>query len=294
MSLLTTKHMRIYILGVSGLLGSELFLRFNNNKLYNVRGSCRSLAGKNYIFFEKYLDKIDDNLDANNIKNIKKNIIKFNPDVVINCVGFVKQKIKKKFRPDEIFYINSFFPKKIYSITKSLNKRLVHFSTDCVFDGKRGNYSEQDKPSAKDIYGLSKCRGELKGKKVITIRTSVIGHEVSSKNGLLEWFLNQKKSCLGFANCYFSGLTSYEIYNFISRYLLKSEISGLIHLSSSPISKFKLLKIISSVYKKKILIKKDLKLKINRVLNSNLIKKKLLYKAPSWTRMIKEMYKNKK
>jgi len=214
---------------------------------------------------------------------------------VINCVGFVKQKIKKKFRSDEIFYINSIFPKKLYSITKSLNKILIHFSTDCVFDGKKGNYSEQDKSSAKDIYGLSKYKGELKGKKVVTIRTSVIGHEINSKNGLLEWFLNKKKSCLGFANCYFSGLTSYEIYNFISGYLLKKKIiSGLIHLSSSPISKFKLLKIITSIYKKKILIKKDFKLNINRVLNSDLIKKKLLYKAPSWTRMIKDMYNNKK
>ena len=186
--------MKVYILGVSGLLGSELFLRFNNNKFYNVRASCRLLTGKNYKFFEKYLDKIDINVSANNLKSIRKNIIKFDPDIVINCIGFVKQKIKKNVPQNEIVYINSIFPKKLYSITKLLNKKLIHFSTDCVFDGKKGNYSEQDKPNATDLYGVSKYRGELRGKKVITIRTSVIGHEVNSKNGILEWFLNKKKN----------------------------------------------------------------------------------------------------
>jgi len=285
--------MKIYILGITGLLGSELFLRFANNKQYNVRGSVRSLS-KNYSgFFNNYLDRIDIKVDAHNLKNIKKNITKFDPEVVINCIGFVKQKIKRNLLQDEIIYINTVFPKKLYSMTNSLNKKLIHLSTDCVFDGRKGNYSEKDMPNPIDLYGLTKLRGELDGRNVITIRTSVIGHEINSKNGLLEWFLNKKKSCLGFANCYFSGLTSYEIYNFISRYLLKSKISGLIHLSSSPISKFELLKILSFVYKKKIKIKKDFKLNINRVLNSDFIKKKFLYKTPSWIKMIKKMYKNK-
>jgi dTDP-4-dehydrorhamnose reductase len=203
--------------------------------------------------------------------------------------------IAKLLPLDVIWYISTFIPhmekrQPTYTYGNLTLQKDLKRLQNRKLKGKNEMYKEDHKC----ILELAKLEGELKGKKVITIRTSVIGHEVSSKNGLLEWFLNQKKSCLGFANCYFSGLTSYEIYNFISRYLLKSEISGLIHLSSSPISKFKLLKIISSVYKKKILIKKDLKLKINRVLNSNLIKKKLLYKAPSWTRMIKEMYKNKK
>jgi dTDP-4-dehydrorhamnose reductase len=284
--------MKVYILGVTGMLGSDLFLRFSNAEKYNARGSAR----QDYVnFFKKINDNIDYNVSAFDLNKIKKNFIKFKPDYVINCIGYVKQKIDKLTKLSDVFYINYVFPKKIFQITKSLNIKLIHFSTDCVFDGKEGNYNEKKIPNAKDLYGFSKYLGELNDKGVLTLRTSIIGHELSSKHGLLEWFLSQKKTCNGYTNSFFSGLTTYEIFNFLHYYIFnnKKHIHGLYNLSSRRISKYNLLREISQIYKKDILIKKYATPKIDRTLNSSLIKRKLSYICPSWKKMLFEMYRNK-
>jgi dTDP-4-dehydrorhamnose reductase len=283
--------MRIYILGITGLLGSELFVNFSKTKNFTVKGSTRLKSFKNLNFLKRFdVDKIDFNICAKDLTVIKRKIIKFKPDLVINCIGYVKQKIVKKTNPTDVFYVNSIFPKKLYEITKKFNIKLIHFSTDCVFTGSKGNYKESSIPDAKDLYGYSKYLGELTGSNVITVRTSIIGHEINTKFGLLEWFLSQKKKCLGFKNCYFSGLTSFEVFKFLKNNLImKKKINGLFHLSTKAISKYDLLRIISTIYKKKILIKKDYKLKINRVLISKFVQKNLLYKPPSWVKMINEM-----
>ena len=282
---------KIYILGITGMLGCELFLRFNRDSKYEVRGSTRLISCKQLKNFKN----IDFEISAFNLKKIEKKIKIFNPDYVLNCIGFVKQKIKKFSNSSEVYYLNSVFPHEISKITKKIGAKLIHFSTDCVFSGRKGNYCETDNPDAHDLYGHSKQLGELnKRSDVITIRTSIIGHELKTKNGLLEWFLAQKKKCVGFAKVFFSGLTTFEVFAFLDLYLFKkNSVSGLIHLSSSKISKYKLLKLISKIYQKKIIIKKDNKIRINRTLNSKYIERKLFYKCSSWEIMIKQMYSNK-
>ncbi len=282
--------MKIYILGASGMLGSKLFEEFLNSK-HNVRGSLRVLPKK----FLRYKNNIDLNIDVNDIFKLKKIIIKFNPDVIINCIGAIKQKIKS-LDEKNIFYLNSVFPHEIYKISNLTRSRLIHFSTDCVFDGKKGNYKDESKKNAKDLYGISKSFGELYEKNALTIRTSIIGHELNSKNSLLEWFLSlKKKNCHGYSSAYFSGLPTIEIYNFIEKFVLKNkEISGTYNLSSSKISKYHLLKIISKIYSKKIRIIRNNKLRIDRSLNSKKIKSLVNYKCPSWNKLIKNMYINHK
>ena len=285
--------MKIYILGITGMLGSELFINFIKNKNLIVKGSTRKSSLK---VFEKYKRNIDYNVSINNIEKIKKNILHFKPDYVINCIGSIKQKISILKDYKKIFYTNSVFPYKIYSIIKSTNIKLIHFSTDCVFNGVKGNYREQDDLSAHDIYGLSKYLGELKYPNTYTIRTSIIGHELNSKFGLLEWFLSQKKKCCGYKNFFFSGLTTFQVYNFINKYLLKCKNNyfyGLIHLSSYKISKYNLLKIVSKIYNKKIIIQKKYIKKIDRSLNNSLVKKVFLYKPPTWNAMLKQMFFNR-
>jgi len=285
--------MKIYILGITGMLGSELFVNFIKNKNFIVKGSTRKRSLK---FFRKYKSDIDYNVSINNIEKIRKNILNFNPDFVINCIGSIKQKISVFKDYKKVFYTNSVFPYKIYSIIKSTNIKLIHFSTDCVFNGAKGNYSEKDHLSAHDIYGLSKYLGELRYPNTYTIRTSIIGHELGSKFCLLEWFLFKKKSCYGYKNFFFSGLTTFQVYDFINKYLLKNNNNnfyGLMHLSSYKISKYKLLKKISKIYNKKILIKKKYIIKIDRSLNNSLVRKVFLYKPPSWDTMLKQMYLNR-
>ncbi len=270
------------------MLGSKLFEEFLK-KNYKVRGSTRSIPKK----FIKYKVNIDFNIDVEDIISLKQKIIKFKPNLIINCIGVIKQKILS-LEEKNIFYINSIFPHEVYKISNMINSKIIHFSTDCVFDGKKGNYTENSLPNAEDIYGFSKALGELDFNNSLTIRTSIIGHELQSKNSLLEWFLqlNQKK-CYGFTDAYFSGLTTIEIFNFLEKFILKNKkINGIYHLSASKISKFNLLKKISKIYSKKIKIIKNNDLKIDRSLNSKKIKKLVKYKSPSWDILIKNMFIN--
>ena len=272
------------------MLGSKLFLEFQNQKGFNVRGSAR---GKLSPIFKKHKDKIDARIEAINFEKINSILKLFKPDYIINCTGYIKQKILRRSDKKDIIFINSIFPHQLYKISKLTKSRLIHFSTDCVFDGSKGNYKECDTPNAKDIYGISKILGEVESPGSLTIRTSVVGHELSSKNGLLDWFLSQKNKCEGYSNAFFSGITTLEIFNFIYFYITNSlRIDGLIHLSSKKISKFDLLTKISKIYHKKIKIKKISSPKIDRSLNSRLIRKKISYKVPSWNAMINEMYLN--
>ena len=280
--------MKIYILGISGMLGNKLFQEFLKKK-YEVRGSLRTIPKKFLI----HKSNIDSDIDIQNILKLKKKILKFNPDFIINCIGVIKQKVDQS-EEKNIFYINSVFPHELYKISNMINSKLIHFSTDCVFDGKKGNYNEKSISNASDIYGISKFLGELNFKNSLTIRTSIIGHELNSKNSLLEWFLNLKKNqCYGFVSAYFSGMPTIEIFNFLEKFILRNKkISGVYNLSSSKISKYNLLKKISNIYSKKIKIIKSKKLKIDRSLNSNKIKKLVNYKSPSWDDLIKNMYIN--
>tara|TARA_B100001769_G_C21991093_1_gene532680 strand:- start:53 stop:907 length:855 start_codon:yes stop_codon:yes gene_type:complete len=280
--------MKIYIVGISGMLGSKLFNEFIKLKRLIVRGSSRSLPK----IFNDDRRNIDLNCDVYNLDLIYKNLKKFNPDIIINCIGVVKQKIKKNINEKEIFYINSIFPHELHKISKSLKSKLIHFSTDCVFDGKRGNYSEKNTPNAKDLYGLSKIIGEVDANNAITLRTSIIGDELNSKKGLFEWFMSQKKNCQGYSNCYFSGFPTLEIFNIILKIIKRKKLSGVYHLSSYKISKYDLLKLIAKIYQKKIKIYKNTNIKIDRSLNSNRFKDLIKYKSPSWEKLILEMYKN--
>jgi len=282
--------MKVYILGISGMLGSRIFLEFQKKKGFDVRGCLR---GNLNPFIIKYKKKINVRIDAKNIKKISSILKSFKPDYVINCIGYIKQKISTNTNDRDIFFVNSIFPHEIYKITKLINSRFIHFSTDCVFDGKKGNYKETASSNVKDIYGISKFLGEVKYSKSLTIRTSIIGHEFYSKKGLLEWFLNQSKLCYGYSRVFFSGLTTLEISNFVYFYIKKNiKIHGLIHLSSKKISKLNLLKKIAKIYNKKIVIKKDSSKKIDRSLNCSFIKKRISYKVPNWDVMIREMRSN--
>ena len=280
--------MKIYIVGISGMLGNKLFHEFMCSKKFKVRGSTRNLPN----LFENFSQNIDLNCDVNNLELLNRNIKKFKPNIIINCIGIIKQKIQRINNEKNTFFINSVFPHELHKISKTVKARLIHFSTDCVFDGKAGNYSEKHEPNALDLYGLSKTIGEINSKNVLTLRTSIIGRELNNKNGLFEWFMSQEKKCQGFSNCYFSGFPTNEIYKILLQIINKKSLSGIYHLSSHKISKYDLLKLISKVYKKKIKIYKNTKIKIDRSLNSARLKSLLNYKSPSWEKLIVEMYKN--
>lgn len=278
--------MKIIVLGANGMIGSAIFYILSSKKEWDVCGLVRN---------EKEIPK-DTKINVkkiNSLIDIYKVINKFSPHVVINAIGVTKHlsDINDKTRS---IYINSYFPNKLSDYCKLNNIRLIHISTDCVFSGLKGNYNEYDIPDANDFYGKTKILGEIDNKYSLTLRTSTIGHEFFSQNGLLEWFLSQNKSCQGFSNAQFSGLTNVEFALVIKNYVLtKPSLSGLYNVGGATIDKYKLLQIISKVYQTKINIIKDDSFIIDRSLNSKKFYNDTGYTAPSWKVLINEMYKYK-
>lgn len=277
---------KILILGATGMMGSTLSKLLKDDNRFNILCTYKDPSKIKFINLKKNQKK---KLNVIDKKKLKKIIVDFNPDYIVNCVGLIKQLFKTN-SVNLARYLNSSFPKILMKTTKQKKTKILHLSTDCVFSGKKGNYNENDKSDALDFYGKSKFEGEVKSKNVLNIRTSIIGNEISSKHSLLNWFLSKKKIS-GYKKAYFSGLTTLELsYHLIEEIILKKKISnGLFHISGPKISKFELLKIIKKIYKKKTIIKVDNSFKIDRSLNSTKYRKIVKTKIKSWPKMINEL-----
>ena len=268
--------MNVLILGISGMLGNTLYRYLSLCKDLNIYGTSRDLT----IFDSKFsnLKNIIQFNDYSKIDKIEGLVNRIRPNIIINCVGVIKQ-TKNSNDPINILPINSLLPHHVYNICNKMDIRFIHFSTDCVFKGNKGDYKESDETDANDLYGVSKKIGEINKLNALTIRTSIIGHEIRNKLGLLEWFLKQKNNVKGFKNVYFSGLPTVEIGEILNKYVLKNKkLHGIFHISGPKISKFDLLTIISKVYKKHILITPDFELNLDRSLDSSKFEKLLVIK----------------
>ncbi len=280
----------IFILGASGMLGNTLLRYIKLINKYNVVGSIRgSKTPEQLKVYDQFIVK---KLDVEDYNLLKEKIHEYCPKLIINCVGLVKQ-VDSSTDPVKAIQINSLLPHRLSSICRSLNSKLIHISTDCVFNGKKnGMYSESDEPDATDLYGRTKLLGELVDSHNITLRTSIIGHELLTKHSLLEWFLSQNKEIKGYTKAIFSGLPTVELARVIHDYVIPNrEMSGLYNVSSEPINKFELLNIISKQYSKNIKINVDDEIVIDRSLNSKKFREKTGFKPLSWKEMIYEMYK---
>jgi len=280
---------KVLILGATGLLGSTILKYFSTKSDFECFGTIRKSSDKKKLRHIKNIKLYK--IDFDKPRNLRKVFKMIKPNLIINCVGVVKQVLNNNAN-SEIIKINSFLPHYLSELANENNKiRFVHFSTDCVFSGLKGNYLEDDITDAKDIYGISKMLGEVNYPNSITLRTSIIGHELNTKYSLLNWFLFQKKSIKGYKNAIFSGLTAPEIARVLIKYVVPNrKLKGIYHLSGKPISKYDLLYIIKKIYKKEIKIMPDIKTKINRSLNSRLFKKVTGYKPPTWNKLIQEMH----
>ena len=280
---------RILILGASGMLGSTLFRYLSAQDHCEVVGTLRSNICSDYYNSKEKLQLIT-GVDVENLDILEKLFLEFRPDVVINCVGLVKQ-LDIANDPLIVLPINSILPHRLAKFAKLIEARLIHISTDCVFSGDRGGYEENDFADARDLYGRSKFIGEVAYAHTITLRTSIIGHEINKKIALINWFLSQKGPIFGYKNAIFSGLPTVEVASIILNYVLpKPNLSGVYHLASSPINKYDLLKLVASEYKKDIQIIPDDTVKINRSLNAEKFNSQTGYKPPSWPILIKKMH----
>lgn len=285
------KKKKVLLLGASGMLGNALFLTIFNSNDFIIKGTLRS-KNKKIFSDDIYKNSIIRDLDITNFKKLEKLITKFKPDFIINCIGITNKQILRMPK-SIVFKINSLLPLFLSQLSEIKKNKFIHISTDCVFDGKNLEYHEDSFKTATDIYGVTKSIGEEINKSVnsLIIRTSIIGHEITKKEGLLEWFLNQKKNVNGYKNVIYSGLTTIELSKIILKILKKSKIFGLYQVSSNKISKYNLLLIIQKIYNHDIDIKKNLSNKKKLILNSKKFQRDTGIIVKSWNKQIKEMKK---
>ncbi len=284
------ENKKILILGATGTLGHKL-LQTGNKLRYTVFGTVRKfnpILERIGILKEQIFCGIDIEKEKG-IENLDNVITNEKFNTVINCIGVILQKTKD---PIKTIYCNSLFPHKIAKICSKNNAKLVHISTDCVFSGRKGMYTENDEPDATDLYGKSKELGEIYYGGHLTIRTSFIGREISDKKvGLLEWFLSQSGEINGFLKAIWSGFTTTSLSRII--YTLVKDFpdsNGLAHISNQPIDKYSLLLLCKKFFNRSIIINKYDKFKCDKSLKmSGVLKDKI--NIQSYEEMIEELAK---
>jgi dTDP-4-dehydrorhamnose reductase len=213
------------------------------------------------------------------------------PSVAINCIGVVKQ---SQVAEDEVSLVrtNALFPHQLAAACRARGVRLIHVSTDCVFSGRRGRYTEEDLPDPTDLYGRSKLAGEVSGPRTVTLRSSMIGRELRSRNGLLEWLLSQPAggSVRGFANAVFSGPTAPELARAIVRLAADfPELEGTLHVAAEPISKYDLLLKLRDAFDLELEVERSEEPVIDRSLDSGQFRAATGWEPPDWDRMVAEL-----
>jgi dTDP-4-dehydrorhamnose reductase len=280
--------MKVLVLGVTGMLGNAMYRFLSAQDSMLVCGAVRRPAAAK--FFDDALKKnLIAGWDAENIDTTIRILNQIRPEVVINCVGLVKQ-LAESDDPLQAIPINAMLPHRLAALCESIGARLIHISTDCVFLGTRGMYREEDAPDALDLYGRTKSLGEVTRAPAITLRTSIIGHELEGNRSLVGWFLAQRGSVKGYRRAVFSGLPTVELARVVFEYVLpRPQLSGLYHVAAAAIDKFKLLTLVAQAYGKTIEIVPDDKLVIDRSLDGSKFHEATGYQAPDWPELIRRM-----
>lgn len=282
--------MRVLVLGVSGMLGNAVMDVFSQDSFYETWGTLRSASALRY-FSEEQRSRLLVGVDVLDQDALVRTLDTVRPDVLINCVGLIKQLADAK-DPLSTLPVNAMFPHRLARLCGLAGIRMIHVSTDCVFSGRKGAYTEGDPSDAEDLYGKSKFIGELHNlSHAITLRTSIIGHELNSNFALVDWFLSQTADVRGYAKAIFSGLPTVELASVIKDCVLpRPELHGLYHVAAAPIAKLELLRLIADQYKKAIDIVPDECLVIDRSLNCELFHQATGYVAPIWPKLIEKMF----
>jgi dTDP-4-dehydrorhamnose reductase len=281
--------MRVLILGTSGMLGNAMFRIFSELPEHEVFGTARSASARRH-FSAVLGENIVCGVDVENHDSLARLFGQVRPEFVINCIGVVKQ-LAESEDPLLTIPINSLLPHRLAALCKIAGARLVQVSTDCVFSGEKGGYVESDFPDAHDLYGHSKLLGEVDYPHAITLRTSIIGHELDGKRSLVNWFLSQEGTVKGFTRAIFSGLPTVVLARLVRDVILpRPELHGLYHVAAAPIAKFDLITLIARVYGKHITIRPDEELVIDRSLDASRLRQETGYVAPPWEELIRAMH----
>ncbi len=281
------------ILGVTGMLGHTLFRDFAQHPDFAVTGTARRREGLDRYFAPHLLENVVTGVDAFRFETVREVIEKVRPDTVINCIGIIKQ-LKEAYDPVTSIAINALFPHQLAKACAETGSRVIHISTDCVFSGQRGHYTEEDPSDAIDLYGRSKFLGELHHyDHAVTLRTSIIGHELDTRYGLIEWFLAQQGQVKGFTRAIYTGFPTAEMARIMAGYVIPNpQLKGLYQVASDPIDKYTLLGQVAQAYGKEIVIQPEDGFFCDRSLNGRKFAEATGYVAPAWPELVRGMHQH--
>lgn len=284
---------KVLVLGVRGMLGHAVFYTLSKKDDLDVFGTVRNQEEFNAlkkVFDAELFKKISYGVDAGNMDSMQKVVEDIRPDIVVNCIGLIKQ-AKAGKDPLPNITLNAQLPHLLAKTCEENDARMIHVSTDCVFDGEKGNYTEDDLPNAKDYYGMTKYLGEVDYPHCVTIRTSIIGHEIGTNLALVDWFLSQEEDVKGFTGAIYTGFPTIEIARIIHEFIVPNrELTGLFHVSSDPISKYELLKLVAAQYEKNIKIEPYDEFHCDRSLISTRFREKTGYVPPAWPELVAQLH----
>lgn len=279
--------MRILILGGDGMLGHQLLQQLQAR--HEVKVTLRQDLGAYTPFKMFNRENAYGSIDIRSLERVVEVVADFRPEVVINAVGIVKQRPDAKESIPSL-EINALLPHRLAILCKGMGARLIHLSTDCVFSGKKGSYLESDSSDAEDLYGKTKFLGEVHETNSLTLRTSIIGRELSRHKSLLDWFLAQTGAVKGFTNAIYTGFTTVELVRIIEKMLLEHPLaSGVYQVSSDKINKYELLLLFREKLGHDIEIIPDASFNCDRSLDSTRFRNEFNYTPPSWPTMIEEL-----
>lgn len=280
--------MRLLILGGGGMLGHKLVQTFHDDfeTWTALRGSAHAYA--RYGLFDPA--RTLSGVDVSNGDSLVDAFSRVRPDAVINCVGIIKQ-LPTAHDPVSSLTINSLLPHRLQRLCLASGARLIHFSTDCVFSGRRGMYTEDDPSDALDLYGRTKFLGETIGPGALTIRSSIVGRELSSASGLVEWFLSQRgRRVEGYTRAIYTGFTTRAMAAIVGDLLRNHpDMHGTVQVSSEPINKYELLRLLRDAYGIDVEIAPSDRVQIDRSLDSTRFRRATGFTPPAWPAMIADM-----
>jgi dTDP-4-dehydrorhamnose reductase len=280
--------MKVLVVGGSGMLGHKLVQVWK--KRFDVWATLRNNASDYEKFGIFNSRKIIGNVRVEDFSTVEGAIGLVRPEVIFNAVGIIKQLPTSKNVINTLM-INSIFPHRLAETAEKSGARLINISTDCVFDGERGNYTETDISNATDVYGKSKNLGEIAGRNCLTLRTSIIGRELGTAHSLVEWFLsNRGKKVKGFVNAIYSGFPTIVLADIIADLIdHQRELNGLYHVSAEPINKYELLRLINEAFRAEIEIEPFTEFRIDRSLDSTKFRNETGFFPESWQKMIQKL-----
>ena len=281
--------MKILIFGAGGMIGHKMYQRLA--AAYPDTWACVHRSFSEYRSFDIFNSQhVIENFDVADFSKVEERLNEIRPDLILNCVGITirKEKIKDL---EYSKHINSEFPHLLKSWVDAHKKRLIHFSTDCVFDGKADLYTESSLGTADDNYGLTKYWGEVQSANSLTLRSSMIGPELHGKTELLEWLKSQSgKTIKGFSNVIYSGVTTDVMAELVLDIIKNhSDLCGLYQVASKPISKYDLLLLLNKKLGLNVVVENEPGPVSKKILDASLIWKKIGFISPSWDEMADQL-----